>query len=234
MLLSTLRKYYIRVSIPLSWGRSTTHIAKSLQAFSHVEADSAWQMLRVAAQENDPAICAELFENALEEMHHAALFREKASSLAQAISVHGSHYRKPLYYRGEDIAKFMAYQYISEKDIHRQFDAYAASSPDPSISRIFSHIEADEDGHQCKAYERLLRYCTRPQATRYVAIARLKREMELLSQLGEWIGGYTMNCLLAPVYFLSGIMLRTACLERLNNAAWYNQKKTGDAWRVLE
>lgn len=235
MMTHYLRKWLIRVSIPLSWSRNDPRVAASLEDFALTEADSAWQMLQAAHHTDEPALQAEFLETALEELRHAALFRQAAHSFRAHPGLVSLPARQGLCTSAASLGSFMAYQYVGEHEIHDEFSCYARACPKPAVSQIFLAIQADEACHQADAHSRLSRWFPTPaHSATAIRRASLRRDLEGLERLGHRIGRLVSGLLLLPVFLVSGLLFHRACRQRLASSGWYNSNPALDRLRRLE
>lgn len=201
-----MRKIFIRLFFRWSAGRSDASLARLLHKFSLVEADSAWQMLRAMEAVDDPAYRAELFNNALEEVHHAYLFRRKAISLTDRPFTDDFFVRKEILDGNGKLLKFKVAHYLGEKDVYEQFLSYARAVPDQEVRELFLDIRGDEEEHQRKARMKLIEELGSESALKkQIVRARLGKLYDGWIELGKAMGNVTFSVLFSVVYLLAGI-----------------------------
>ena len=206
------RRLAIRMALPFSWRLFPGRRGAVLQRFSVTEADSAWHFLHALSHVDQPAIRARLFNNALEEVHHAALFAEAAQSHAQATIHLPVEERVAIYDRRKGLQHFYAFVYVGEKDVYDQFDAYAAAIAAESVKSIFSHLKEDEDGHMQFAEQRLAALGAKQGAAlRQVRSIRRRRLLESWVRGWRRVSDLATTLLLGALYFLFGVFARAAC-----------------------
>jgi hypothetical protein len=213
------RRLAIRLVLPLSWRLFPHRRGEVLQRFSVTEADSAWHFLDAMSQVDQPAIRARLFNNALEETHHAALFAAAAHNHARTPIRVPTQERAGIFDPRKGLQHFYAFVYVGEKDVYDQFDAYAGAIDADSVRTIFSHLKEDEDGHMQFAEQRLASIDpSQGPALRQVRSIRRQRLVQ------SWVRGWrrvtdlAATLLLSGLYFLFGPFARASC-RRVNASA---------------
>jgi len=213
-----LRMLAIRIVTSISWRWSRQNLAKSLNRFSIVEADSAWQMLEALHAVPDISFRVKLFNNALEEVHHAELFRNLANSHSPFPLPGGGPERTPLFDPQRGLAEFEAYHFIGEFDVYRNFLAYAHSAPTSSLRDTFLAIRGDEEEHQKLAYAELHRLVGSKWGTyRLIARLRLLRMYQAASRMGKSASGICSAGMLTICYLIAGPFLCKLCRNHLNH-----------------
>ena len=207
-----LRRLAIRVALPLSWRAFPRRRGETLQRFSVTEADSAWHFLHALSHMDQPAIRARLFNNALEEIHHAALFAEAARDQARTPIHLPIEERVAIYDPREGLQHFFAYVYVGEKDVYDQFDAYAAAIGAESVRRIFATLKQDEDGHMQFAEQRLAALGAQHGGLlRQVRSIRTRRLLESWVRAWRQVTDLATTLLFSALYFFFGALASAAC-----------------------
>ena len=213
------RRLAIRIALPFSWRLFPGRRGEVLQRFSVTEADSAWHFLDALSHVDQPAIRARLFNNALEEVHHAALFAEAAQDQARTTIHLPVEERVAIYDPHKGLQHFYAFVYVGEKDVYDQFDAYAAAIGAQSVKSIFSHLKEDEDGHMRFAEQRLATL-----GTKQGVVLRQVRSIRRRRLLESWVRGWRRvsnvgtTLLLSALYFLFGVVACTSCRRAQESA----------------
>jgi hypothetical protein len=211
-----VRDLAIRLVTSVSWRRSSARLAASLNRFSQVEADSGWQMLRALTVVESPEFRVKLFSNALEEIHHAALFRSAASRHASAPLPLTSHRRHAVFAPERGLAWFEAFHYVGEHDVYHQFHTYAMATADTELRRTFLEIRGDEAEHQKLAYAELCRLAgSRRKAQRLICSVRARRLRERCLRGARSVGDLWSSLVLTAIYYISGPFLRAASRRHL-------------------
>ncbi len=221
---SLLRRIVIRTLLPVSWGHSPHRVAKSLDRFSQVEADSAWQFLRAVEILPSPQAKAEMFENALEEVHHAYIFHEAASKKVSRPLPLETDSRKALLSSPEELPGFLGYTYLGEHDVHGEFQSYARAAGDPTVQAVFLSICEDEAGHEASARGLLAKALGSETKVRKVVIkARFRRIyadwIRFSTKLGEVFSGFWLGLF----YFICAPLVAATCRRRLAELPQPNQ-----------
>jgi hypothetical protein len=213
------RRLAIRIALPFSWRLFPGRRGEILQRFSVTEADSAWHFLYAVSHVDQPAIRARLFNNALEELHHAALFAEAAQEQARAPIHLPIDERAAIYDPQKGLQHFYAFVYVGEKDVYDQFDAYASAIGVESVKSIFSHLKEDEDGHMQFADQRLAGL-----GAKQGVVLRQVRSIRRRRSLESWARGWRRVCdlattlLLSALYFLFGVFACASCRRAQDSA----------------
>jgi hypothetical protein len=211
-----IKRLAIRIVTPISWHWSPHSLARSLNRFSLVEADSAWQMLEALDAVQDVWFRVKLFNNALEEVHHADIFRALATSYSPLPLPYGGPERTPLFDSKHGLAEFEAYHFIGESDVYKQFLAYANSAPSGSLRDTFLAIRGDEAEHQKLAYAQLHQLVGSRWGTyRLIARIRLVRMYQAAKRMGKSVSSGCSAVLLALLYFAAGVFFSSLCRNRL-------------------
>jgi rubrerythrin len=218
-----LRRFTIRLMIPIVWNISKRRAAKALQTFSATEADSGWQFLYALDAMEDPKLRASLFHNAMEEMYHSAEFEKLSSLFSDEMTTKPKPERKPLYDRTKPLASFLAYVYVGEKDVYDQFDAYSAAVKKAAAVEglkhtIFDEAKEDEDGHLKLARQALIEeYGSKARAEREVVKIRLKRAYDSWLRFSKRLGEFSSSLLISAIYFTGGLLFSFPCRKRFSN-----------------
>jgi hypothetical protein len=209
-MLSLMRRVLIRTLLPSSWSYSRNRIAASLKRFSYTESDSAWQFLRAAAVLTEPLL------NALEEVNHAALFYEAASRYTERTLPLCASPRKALINQESELGDFLAYTYIGEHEVHREFETYSAVARNTEAHVVFEQIKEEEAGHEGTAYKMLVtRTDSRHELWLTLLRARLRRMYMDWIRLSETIGEALSWLWLTLFYYAIAPMFATSCRKYL-------------------
>lgn len=199
------RRLAIRLALPVSWRLFRRRRGETLHRFSVTEADSAWHFLNALSHVDQPAIRARLFNNALEETHHAALFSQASKDEALAPIHLPITERGTIYDPQRGLQHFYAFIYVGEKDVYDQFDAYASAIGSGSVNEIFSQLKEDEDGHMQFAEQRLAAMdLNRHVVLREVRSIRRRRLLESWGRSLRWVSDLTMTLFLRALYLTLG------------------------------
>lgn len=216
-----LRKAAIRLCLPVWWSASTRRMSESLNKFSLIEADSAWQMLQALNAIDDLELRSELFNNALEEVHHAWLFRNLAKRIDRYPPGLSARSRLPLYDQSSGIDQFEAFHFVGEADVYEQFLTYANAAPTEEVRRTFLDIRGDEEEHQKLAFKNLVAMAgSEDQAQRMISRIRIKRFVEQCGRLLESTGSIIAAFPLGVFYLIFAPCLFGVCQRQLHSA-WH-------------
>ena len=212
------RRFAIRLTLPFSWRFFPGRRGEILQRFSATEADSAWHFLHASSHVDQPVIRARLFNNALEETHHAALFGQAAQDHARTPIHIPVQERIAVYDPQKGLQHFYAFVYVGEEDVYGQFDAYAAAIGADSVKSIFSHLKEDEAGHMQFAKQRLVATdAKQANILREVRSIRRRRLVESWTRGWRCASDWAVTLVLSAVYVLFGPVVRAACRRAQSN-----------------
>lgn len=212
-----IKRIAIRTITTLSWRISRRRLARSLQRFSQVEADSAWQLLRALEDTHDSTYRAKLFRNALEEVSHAELFYRLAREHSDFPPSLATPRRQPVYDLSNGVADFEAYLFLGEAGVYQQFLSYARAAPESNLRDTFLAIRRDEEGHQSAAYDELLELmANRAAAGRLIRRNRFKRFYQAWLRASEAIGDFIFWIILNIIYLIASPTLGWLCQRRIN------------------
>ncbi|MFZ5478004.1 MAG: hypothetical protein ACOZNI_14615 [Myxococcota bacterium] len=202
-----LRRLFIRALLPLTWRHFARMKAARLLRFGVTETDSQWQILHALDAVDDPLTRAKMLQHALEEAHHASEFRAVALAVADALPPKPLPARAPIYVPETGLAEFVAYAYVGELDVFRQFDAYAAGIGDPDARRVFREAKLDELGHVGLTWGLLTGVEPVAAANRRVRWIRLRRLWDTWLRFGKALGDVNAAVVLGALYAIFGAPL---------------------------
>lgn len=187
-----------------------------MQRFALTEADSAWQMLQAMNASSDAALKARLFNNALEELHHAHLFRQLERSLSARPLPRPTPQRDPIIDASCDIPAFEAYHFVGEQEISEEFEAYALAAGPGRIRDTFHAISADEVGHHEVAFAELKRATgSQGEANRLVARAKRRRRYDRCNRAAMCLGNAITAGVLSLLFYAGAPFLTLVSRRRL-------------------
>lgn len=204
-MISRIRQVVIRVTLPLSWRGKSRRIGATMRRFALIEADSCWQFLRAADALPEPAGRARMFLNALEEVHHSALFEDMAKEVDPSARQRPAGRRKALLTDPAELGDFLATIELGEHDVYDEFETYAKASGDARVSELFRALRDDEEEHHESANEMLVDTLGSEEAAE-VALkkARWRRVWVAWRGLGADASEAIASVLLGAVFFLAG------------------------------
>lgn len=216
-----LRRGIVRILTPMSWRASDERLAKSLNRFSQVEADSSWQMLQALDANTDREFKAELFNNALEEVHHAALFGKLAREFSNVPPSLSAPHRQQLFDPEAGMLEFEAFHFVGETEVYDQFYAYAKAAHRPTVREMFLQIRGDEEEHQKLAYRELVKLSGSEKAAgKLIRRVRRRRLYEAWMRFSTALGDKMSGVLLSVLFFLAAPLFTPMCRKRINDLGW--------------
>jgi len=151
------------------WGDSERRVRK-LFAFAEVEADGGRDILRAAEVTADPLLRRLYLAHAIDELHHADLFRQRGAALLRSRSRYadtssrsawdasGDHGLDDLRVEDEPDESLLAFLHLSEKAAAGRFALYRdVVRDDPPTRAVFEEILRDEVFHMNYTYTQLAR-----------------------------------------------------------------------------
>ena len=194
------------------WGDFDRRVRK-LIAFGEVEGDGGRDILRAAELTPDPLLRRLYLAHAIDELHHADLFRQRSAALLRTRSARfsglfnatplpGGHGLDDLTIEGEPDHRLLAFLHIAEKAAAGRFAIYReVVDDDPPTRAIFEEILRDEVFHMNYTYTQLARIS--PAAyRRHVWRARASRLWKRYLRLAAVIAGVFGTAMLTMQYFI--------------------------------
>src|SRR4051812_41708816 len=193
------------------WGDFDRRVRK-LIAFGEVEGDGGRDILRAAELTPDPLLRRLYLAHAIDELHHADLFRKRSAALLRTRSARssglfdatplpGGHGLDDLCIEGEPDHRLLAFLHVAEKAAAGRFAIYReVVDDDPATRAIFEEILRDEVFHMNYTYTQLTRvspHSYRWQVWRARASRLWKRYLGIATALANVIG----SVVLTIVYF---------------------------------
>ena len=192
------------------WGDSDRRVRKLL-AFARVEADGGRDILRASEVTPDPLLRRLYLAHAIDELHHADLFRERGAALLQArrSAAPSAGWLPPVDHGIDDLRvedepdeSLLAFLHVAEKAAAGRFTIYReVVNDDPPTRAIFEEILRDEVFHMNYTYTQL----TRVSPERYrrrVWRARASRLWKRYLRLAAGLAGVIGTAMLTLQYFV--------------------------------
>src|SRR5436309_6186472 len=154
------------------WGDFERRVRKLL-SFAEVEADGGRDILRAAEVTRDPLLRRLYLAHAIDELHHADLFRHRGAALLRTRSARasrffngsplpGGHGLDDLHVAEEPDHRLLAFLHVAEKSAAGRFAIYRdVVEDDPSTRAVFEEILRDEVFHMNYTYTQLARVMPR-------------------------------------------------------------------------
>ena len=207
-ILNSLDRRTVRLVLRLKWKHSQKAVAERIRAFEATEDDSAWQLLYACGRIENPKVKAQLFMQAMEEMHHAEVFRglyeESSGSKLRKMSVP----RKAIFQEGA-AWKLFAYCAVGEASAARRFQHIADGLPAGPFQSSLRKILKEEEGHvELAADLGSLTGKTDGEIKRELARVKLVRAWESWLRLGRNLTNFMSRSLLSITYFGMGWWLK--------------------------
>src|SRR5262245_460797 len=193
------------------WG-DTDRRVKKLLAFAEVEGDGGRDILRASEVTRDPLLRKLYLAHAVDELHHADLFRERGAALLRArrqSATPSAAWLPPVDHGIDDLRvedepdeSLLAFLHVAEKAAAGRFTIYRdVVNDDPSTRAIFEEILRDEVFHMNYTYTQL----TRVSPGRYrqrVWRARASRVWKRYLRLAAGLAGVIGTVMLWLQYFI--------------------------------
>jgi hypothetical protein len=194
------------------WGDFDRRVRK-LIAFAQVEGDGGRDILRAAEVTSDPLLRRLYLEHAIDELHHADLFRQRGTALLQLRATRstvlfntsplpGGHGLDDLSIEGEPDHRLLAFLHVAEKAAAGRFAIYReVVDDDPSTRAIFEEILRDEVFHMNYTYTQLARVLP-GSYRRQVWLARANRLWKRYLRVAAAVAGVLGTAILTIMYFV--------------------------------
>jgi hypothetical protein len=195
------------------WRDSERRVRKLL-AFAEVEADGGRDILRAAEVTTDPLLRRLYLAHAIDELHHADLFRQRGAALLRSRASHseasarptwgssGDHGLDDLRVEKEPDESLLAFLHLSEKSAAGRFSLYRdVVRDDPSTRAVFEEILRDEVFHMNYTYTQLARVSPQSYGWRLWR-ARASRLWKRYLRLAAAVAGVFGSVLLTIQYFV--------------------------------
>ena len=205
-----MRLWVIQHVTPRIWRNAPHKFARAIRRFADVEADSGWQALQIAQTSRNPKIKALFLKMAIEEAHHASLFRQAALELNPDVeSGWPTPERKALIKTAPSLAAAVAEISLNEQSIFREFESYKKACPNQKVKGIFDQIAEDEASHGSESEQSLMTLIDSDDAQfrRYLSQAKRKRWGRNLSVFSRFLGQFVFSFWLLCVYFVVGLVV---------------------------
>src|SRR5881296_64859 len=194
------------------WGDDDRRVRKLL-AFAEVEADGGRDILRAAEVTRDPLLRRLYLAHAIDELHHADLFRHRGAALLRTRSARasrffngsplpGGHGLDDLRVEEEPDHRLLAFLHVAEKSAAGRFAIYRdVVDDDPSTRAVFEEILRDEVFHMNYTYTQLARLTPRS-CRRHVWRARASRLWRRYVRVAAAVAGGFGTLILTIQYFI--------------------------------
>jgi bacterioferritin (cytochrome b1) len=186
---------------------------RKLIAFGEVEGDGGRDILRASEMTPDPLLRRLYLAHAIDELHHADLFRRRSAALLRTRSTRssglfnatplpGGHGLDDLRIEGEPDHRLLAFLHVAEKAAAGRFAIYReVVDDDPSTRAIFEEILRDEVFHMHYTHTQLARIS--PASYRHhVWRARASRLWKRYLRLAAVVAGVAGTAILTLQYFI--------------------------------
>jgi hypothetical protein len=192
------------------WGDSDRRVRKLL-AFAEVEGDGGRDILRASEVTPDPLLRRLYLAHAIDELHHADLFRERGAALLRArrSAAPSAGWLPPVDHGIDDLRvedepdeSLLAFLHVAEKAAAGRFTIYRdVVNDDPSTRAIFEEILRDEVFHMNYTYTQLTRVSPETYKRR-VWRARASRLWKRYLRLAAGLAGLFGTAMLTLQYFV--------------------------------
>lgn len=204
---SNLDRWAVRLVLSLHWRKSSV-VAERIKTFEATEDDSAWQLLHACTKIEAPKMRAKLFLQAMEEMHHAevfrALYKQTSGKTLDKIKVP----RKALF-QSQEPWKLLAYCAIGESSAARRFRHIAEHLDAGPFQTSLQKILEEEEGHIELANHLVEDTGASASQVRW-ELRRIQavRVWESWLRIGRTVTAFTSRIFLSLTYFGIGSWLR--------------------------
>lgn len=228
-----IRRWIAQRLTPLVWRLFPARQAAAMREYSLIEKDSGCQILDALPLVKDDAVRAKLFQQVLEEFHHADLFESACREVSDAPVGTPVITRDPLLPEDADagaLLDLVAYVHVGEAAVDQDFHAYADAPLAPPIARAFALARADERHHVGDSRRMLEPLGDARAVSRALLRARLLRGWRAYVKAMRGAGEVPLALLLGALYALSG-WLRGVSRTRLELPASEQLEILREQWR---
>lgn len=206
-----------------------------MREYALIEKDSGFQILDALPLVRGAQTRAQLFQQVLEEFHHADLFEGACRELSDKPLGTPVVTRDALVAAdpGPDaLLDLIAYVHVGEAAVDKDFEAYAQAPLPAPVSRAFALARADERHHVGDSRRLLEPFAAGDpgRITRALLKARLLRGWRSYVQTMSAVGMLPLGLLLTVLYALSG-WLKSAARGRLEMSAESQLAIMREQWR---
>ena len=224
-MLNFFDKVKIFIATNVVWKIIPTKKLETLRMFEATEDDSSWQLLCGMNLVESHWEKAELFVQAIEEAHHAELFRQLFNSESSLKFIKVQTEKRLLYTKKSDSWKLPIYCLIGEDAAVKRFQNIVDVSKNEGINKTLKKIIADEVGHIHKAKE-LIKVDGKDQKEVNREMRKILRQRFYESWLrsGRKITDLVVSVILLLIYlFPGGLFAQILRIQGLRNQGLRNQ-----------
>jgi hypothetical protein len=195
------------------WSDFERRVCKLLR-FAEVEADGGRDILRAAEVTTDPLLRRLYLAHAIDELHHADLFRQRGAAALQARSPRSKPFSRSSWLPAADHGlddlrveeepdeSLLAFLHLSEKAAAGRFAIYRdVVQDDPPTRAVFEEILHDEVFHMNYTYAQLARISPRSYRRRLWR-ARASRLWKRYVRVAAAVAGLLGTLILTIQYFI--------------------------------
>ena len=187
-----------------------------IASFADTEFTTSWQFRFSLPHLSSPEKRARMFEQLLEEYHHADIFLKLARSRsARPVFLEPAEI-KPIYSEPSDVWKLIVYSHVGEQSAVDRFSALAAATADPELKRVIYEVLADEKGHTESVKDMAFELGRTPAEIEALSRrVRVQRAWAAWLRIGTRFTEHIGNMVLSAVYFVFGPLLVFQARRRL-------------------
>ena len=205
----TFDRWAVRLVLALRWRRNQKVIAERIRDFEATEDDSAWHLLSACSRDaQDPAVRAELFMQAMEETHHAEVFRALYKHAAGVKLDKVKVERKPIFVPGEEW-KLFAVCAVGEAAAAARFRNIAEGLEPGAFKTSLQKILEEEEGHIELANDlAALTGRSHQELNAEMRMIKIRRAWETWLRIGRKVTVHASRLLLSLAYYTLGAWLK--------------------------
>ncbi len=199
----------------LLWKRFPGLMNRQIKAFATTEFTTSWHFLYALRHAPDAHHKGLLFDQLLEEYHHADIFLEVAQKRSDTpVYLDRGEIRR--LYAEEDLWKLIVYAHKGEDDAVARFNELLRQVDDEPLRRVLKEVLADEKGHAEGVDNMSYDMGADPEAVRReLQKVTARRMWENWMTTGRRVLGVPTKIILYAVYFLAGVFLVLPSRRRL-------------------
>ena len=217
-MLALIDNLFVKVVMWLGWKQNDSRILESISNFEATEDDSAWHLLKASeaalTHNADPKTAAQLFEQSLEESHHAEVFRALYKQMSGKALNKESVERVPLYPPNE-LWKLFVFCAVGEKSAAQRFNSIAINLPESEFKTSLAKIIEEESGHVHLAEDLFDKTSkTEFEIKKEMTKIKLTRASQSWMRIGRKITEFLSVLILKSFYYLLGGVLKVVLSEK--------------------
>lgn len=213
---AALEKVKVFFVVKFIWGLFPAVKNAQIASFANTEFTTSWHFRYCLEFLKSPAKKAQMFEQLLEEYHHADIFLQLARRRSDRPVFLEPVEIKPIYPEKADAWKVVVYSHVGEQAAVDRFSSLISATEDPELKKVIIEVLADERGHTEGVMEIAEELGRSPKEIASVSRqVKIGRAWEAWLRHGNRLTGAVVTLVFSAVYFLFGVLLVFSARKRL-------------------